>query len=128
MKGTQKLILAKTLLEQGLSVYLKNLLFEPKLARIFIELRDGLQIYIRYNNYDQYSYSIIFSLMELDRCRFDNYDDRWAVSTKPHHFHPQYDKEGFSSPMTGYPNKDIPLLCRLIKSGKIFFKNHRFKI
>lgn len=33
----------------------------------------------------KYSYTIIFSKFELDRCRFDNYDDRWEVSTKPHH-------------------------------------------
>ena len=128
MKSIQKLLLAKMQFERNLSVYLKNIVFELKLARIVVELRDGIKIFIRFNNHNQYSYSIIFSIMELDRCRFDNYDVRWEVSTKPHHFHPRFSKEGVSSPMEGVPDKDIPLICDLIKSGKLFSEDLRFSI
>lgn len=126
MLGILKLQQAKIIIEQFFSAYLNNLSFEPKLARIFIQLRDGIQFYIRYNNFDQYSYSIIFSKDELDRCRFDNYDDRWKVTTRPNHFHPRYNRFGFSSPMIGDPEKDIPMLCELIISGKLLPKNIRF--
>ena len=64
--------------------------------------------------------------MLLDRCRFDNYDDKWNISTHPNHFHSRYDKSGYSSPMTGDPDNDIRLICDLIKSGKLLSPNHRF--
>jgi len=82
-------------------------IFEPKLARIHIILRDKVEIFIRYNNHDEYSYSVIFSKAELDRCRYDNYDDKWNVSSKPHHLHPRKQLEAMSSKMTGYPDNDI---------------------
>ncbi len=44
--------------------------------------------------------------MKLDRCRFDNYDDKWNTITRPNHFHPRFVKEGFKSPMIGHPNKN----------------------
>ena len=80
MSGILKQDLAKPILEKNFAKLLKEFKYEPKLARIFLSLRDGTQIYIRYNNHDQYSYSIIFSAIDLDRCRFDNYDDKWKVS------------------------------------------------
>jgi len=121
-----KLQQARVILEQYFSVYLKNLSFEPKLARIFIQFRDEIQLYIRYNNHNQYSYSVIFSKNELDRCRFDNFDDRWKVSSRPHHFHPRFNKLGFLSPMVGLPEKDIPRLCDLIIHGKLLPRDVRF--
>lgn len=126
MSGIIKLERSKLILEKELSYSLKNLYFEPKLARYRIELRDGILLYIQYNNYDEYSYSIIFSKILLDRCRFDNYDDRWNVSTRPNHFHPRYDKSGYASLMTGDPDNDIKIICDLIKSGKLLSSNHRF--
>jgi len=76
MSSLEKLAKAKSILEKELSIQVKNLNFEPKLARIHIILRDNIQTFVRYNNYDEYSYNIIFSKKELDRCRFDNYDDK----------------------------------------------------
>ncbi|MHA1917045.1 MAG: toxin-antitoxin system TumE family protein [Candidatus Ranarchaeia archaeon] len=52
---------------------------------------------MRYNDFDEYSYQIMFSHKSLDRARFDNYDDKWKVSTRPHHFHPRNKKNAISS-------------------------------
>jgi len=120
MSSLQKLDKARMLLPQYLSIHLISLNFEPKLARIHAILRDNVQIYIRYNNYGEYSYTIIFSKTSLDRCRFDNYDDRWEVSTRPHHFHPRKKKNAIQSNMTGNPEEDIPYLCDLILSSKLY--------
>jgi len=120
MSSLQQLDKARLLLHQYLSIHLITLKFEPKLARIHAILRDNVQLYIRYNNHGEYSYSILFSKTALDRCRYDNYDDRWEVLTRPNHFHPRKNKEAFQSIMTGNPEKDIPLLCELILSGKLY--------
>ncbi|MBN1801711.1 MAG: hypothetical protein JW891_09415 [Candidatus Lokiarchaeota archaeon] len=115
----KKLIIAKQLIEQCLKSSIERLLFQPDLSRIKIQLRNGIFIFIQYNDFDEYGYSIVFSKIELDRCRFDNYDNRWDVSTRPHHFHPRYRTEAVSSKMIGEPAKDMPYLCDLIISGKI---------
>ena len=74
-----------------------------RMKRVKFLLVDGIQVYIQYNNYGQYSYSIIFSSHEQDLCRFDNYDDHWPVSTTPHHFHPRGIYEATESKMNGNP-------------------------
>lgn len=116
----QKLDKARLLLNQHLSIHLITLNFEPKLARIHAILRDNVQLYIRYNNHGEYSYTIIFSNTSLDRCRFDNYDDRWEVSTRPHHFHPRKEKNANQSNMTGNPEEDMSYLCDLILSSRLY--------
>jgi len=126
MSSIKKLEESKSILEKELSIYIKNLNFEPKLARISLILRDDMNLYIRYNNHDEYSHVIIFSKLELDRVRFDNYDDRWNISTRPHHYHPRYLREGFSSPMNGNHEHDIPIFCNLIKSGHLRSSNFMF--
>ena len=115
----EKLKKAKQIVEDYLADSIEKTIFQPKLSRIKIHLRNENIIYIQYNDYDEYGYSIIFSRIELDRCRFDNYDDRWDVSTRPHHFHPRYKKEAVISNMNGNPEDDMPYFCSLIKSGKI---------
>jgi len=119
MLGLDKLEKALLILEKKLSIFAKLISFEPKLARVHITLRDNTQIFIRYNNHSEYSYTTLFSKGVLDRCRFDNYDDKWEVSTRPHHFHPRYKKEAILSRMNGNPEDDMPYFCSLIKSGKI---------
>ena len=37
----------------------------------------------------------------------------WDVSTKPNHFHPRMDKMGYSSPMIGDHDIDLPCLFSL---------------
>ncbi len=123
----QKLKNAKEIIERHFGDSIEELFFQPKLSRIKIRLRDRNLIFIQYNDYGEYSYSIIFSKIKLDRCRFDNYDDRWNISTRPHHFHPRDLKEGYKSNMIGEPEHDIPLLCKLYKSGNLFSMNYRFQ-
>ena len=72
----------------------------------------GLVLYIRYNDYDEYSYQLIYSQKKLDRIRYDNYDDIWNVISKPHHFHPKGEKTAIESPMNGDPNYDVPILIK----------------
>ena len=72
----------------------------------------GFRLYIRYNDYGEYSYQLIFSQKPNDRLRFDNYDNVWKVSTHPHHFHQRGEKNAIESPMTGDPNHDIPILIK----------------
>ena len=122
----KKLKEAKRLMEKLLDNSILNLQYTPNLSRIKTLMRDGTTLFIQYNDYDEYGYSIIFSNMELDRCRFDNYDDRWNVSTRPHHFHPRKSKKGVKSILTGIPTHDIPLLCKLYLSGDVFSPKYRF--
>jgi hypothetical protein len=75
-------------------------------------------IFIQYNNYNEYSYSIVFSHLELDRIRYDNYDTDWDIPSKPNHYHPRKEKSGKSSPMIGNPQKDMLLLTEIIQLGK----------
>jgi hypothetical protein len=74
----------------------------------------------------QYGYSILFSASELDRCRFENFDKKWDVTSKPHHFHPRAAKTGITSLMKGDPENDMPVLCQAIKDGVLFSKDYNF--
>ena len=126
MLGLIKLERARVLLEHHLPRMITDLEFEPRLARIKVVFRDGTILFVRYNNHNEYSYSVMFSQLQYDRCRFDNYDDTWKVSTPPHHFHPRRNNQGFESPMRGDPERDIPLLCDLLKKGKLLHRDWRF--
>jgi len=126
MSGAIQVQAAKELLEKGLGNLIIDMSMDLEDPRIFIKMRDGVHVYVQYNDHDQYSYSILFSTGILDRYRFDNYDDHWPVSSRPHHFHPRLNKQAFESKMTGKPKKDIPILCDLIKKGKAFLDTFRF--
>ncbi len=126
MTSITKLDEIKHLIEKKISLSLKSLIFEPKLSRLSIFLQDGTIIYIRYNDFQENSYNLIFSKNNLDTCRFDNYDDRWDVKTHPNHVHPRFNKYGCSSPMMGEPEQDIPLLCYLLKADKLLNKDIQF--
>ncbi|MHA2363548.1 MAG: hypothetical protein ACXAC7_06295 [Candidatus Hodarchaeales archaeon] len=88
-------------------------------GKIKINLSNGTIIYLRFNNYKQYTYVIQFSFRRLDRVRFDNFDDKWIVSTRPHHCHPLNRKDAIESIFTGDPEEDMPILGELVRSGKI---------
>ena len=77
MKAIEKLNIAKDILEKQLKSKIQNIILNTNLERIKINLRDGTVLFIQYNNYNEYSYSIIFSSAHLDRIRFDNYDIGW---------------------------------------------------
>ncbi len=116
----EKLMIPRETFEHNLNSLIYELNLDLEHFRLFILLQDGIKIYIRYNNYNQYSYNVIFSDSELDRCRFDNFDETWENSTQPHHFHPRLKKEGEISPMDGSQEHDISLLCNLIKTQEIY--------
>jgi hypothetical protein len=75
-----------------------------------------VRLYIRYNDYNEYSYHIQYSPEKYDRIRFDNFDKEWDVKTRPHHLHLRNEKNVKESPMIGDPNNDMDhLLKHLIK-------------
>jgi hypothetical protein len=117
----EELILeAFEIINRKLKGYLSEIDLDPDMGRFKFKLKSGITVFIRYNNYNQYSYTILFSSQALDRIRFDNFDDLWDVNSKPNHTHPRYQKSAISSPFTGTPSKDILLLSNLLKSGDIY--------
>jgi hypothetical protein len=124
--SSELITLSWNLLESHLIGTIQSYELDYEDPRIKVELKTGILIYIQFNNHSQYSYSMIFSHEEHDRCRFDNYDDRWGVKTRPHHFHPRFDKKGYFSPMKGIPKDDMPILADLIKNGKILNRDLQF--
>jgi len=100
--------------------YIGEVDIDEDAGRLSCKLKNGGTIFIRYNNYNKYSYVILFSKMYLDRVRFDNFDDRWDVKTKPNHCHPRYEEKAQESPFNGIPSKDIIILTKLIKSNEIY--------
>ena len=118
MKAIEKLQIAKELLEKQLKSKILDITLNIHLERLKIILMDGTSIFIQYNNYNEYSYSVIFSNLNLDRIRFDNYDFNWEVDSKPNHYHPRKEKVGKNSPMTGNPQKDMPVLSEIILLGR----------
>ena len=123
MSGYEKLVRTREILLDLLKDLIQAMNFEPELARIKIIFRDGVTLFIRYNNYNEYSYSIIYSPGKFDRVRFDNYDDRWEVPTRPHHAPLRGVREGIESAMIGDPEKDLPILATLIRKQKLWDKS-----
>lgn len=58
--------------------------------------------------------NFLFSRKPLDRFRYDNFDDKWSVSTSPHHFHPRSKKTATESLMNGEPELDMKNLIEFI--------------
>jgi hypothetical protein len=126
MSRYEKLNRAFQILQKDLRKLIHHITLDDELVRIKIELTDGSTIYIMYNDHSEYGYNLIFSSIKYDRVRFDNFDDTWQVSSQPHHFHPRYAKEGFTSLMTGNPEEDIALFTKLIKSRSLTDPEFRF--
>jgi len=116
MNGIDKLKRARDILEIELTSTIISSELNVRLKRFHVILRDGTEIFVQYNDHEEYSYSIIFTHQELDRVRFDNFDDLWNVSSKPHHVHPRYSESGAVSVMTGDPDKDMIHLAKYIKT------------
>ncbi len=119
MSAISKLSEAKSILEQLFDKEINSISLSYDSRKLHIVLKDGIEIYIIYNDQGQYGYNILFSTLDLDRCRFDNYDDKWDVDSRPHHFHPRKKEEAESSKMTGEPKQDIPYLFKMLKSGEL---------
>jgi len=120
------LMKAENLLTELLSIQIQSKITILVKGQMNIILRDGVRMFIRYNNYQEYSYTVMFSNSQDDRCRFDNFDKNWDVATKPHHFHPRQAKEGYSSPMKGNPEHDMSLLVQYLQSNSLYDPETRF--
>ena len=93
-----------------------NLLKDRPVLKII--LQSEIIIHLRYNDYGEYTYLVIFSPTPDDIMRFDNYDDLWDVNTRPHHFHTRGLTSVVASPMKGIPESDISLLIKEIENIK----------
>ncbi|MEX2679968.1 MAG: DUF6516 family protein [Candidatus Sigynarchaeota archaeon] len=116
MNGIDKLRRAREILETELATSVISSELNARLKRFRGILRDGTTIYVQYNDHDEYIYSIFYSSQELDRVRFDNFDNLWNVPTKPHHVHPRYKEDGERSTMNGNPEIDMRILANILKN------------
>jgi len=114
MDSRVNLQLARNIIIKEYNTYIREIILDkdrPVLKAIFnIELI----LYIRFNDYGEYTYCVIYSPNPDDQMRFDNYDDMWDVKTRPHHFHIRGMQSVIDSPMKGDPNHDIPILLQEI--------------
>lgn len=112
MNRFKKLNTAREILLSELLPKIKDERIDDERPVLKITFFKGYILYIRYNDYGEYSYHFVYSQKPLDRIRYDNYDDTWNVDTTPHHFHPRAKKPGISSPMNGTPAHDMPILLK----------------
>lgn len=120
MSYEQLMLEAYDIIQRELRRFISEIDLDEDTGRLRIKLKSGITVFIRYNNYNQYSYVILFLSQTLDRVRFDNFDDRWEVTTKPHHTHPRYKEKAAKSPFRGIPTEDTPILCNFLRSGDIY--------
>ncbi len=110
MSGYDKLFI----MYQELTLKLVNHIVAAEINSIIHELkitfRSRIILYIRYNDFDEYGYHLMYSNKRGDYVRFDNHDKNWNVSSSPHHFHLRYKKGVEASLMNGSPNNDAPYL------------------
>ena len=92
---------------------------DETISQLKITLKSGVILYIKYNEFGEYGYQIIYSPRKNDFSRFDNFDDKWDVSTKPHHLHERGNRNVVASSMIGKPTHDIPILIKYIKEETI---------
>ena len=122
MDTISKLINARRFIFQALQKEIINSELDHSIYQLKILFSQGTVLYIRYNKYDEYAYQVIFSKRKGDWIRYDNFDDIWSVSTKPHHFHSRYNKPIMESRMIGDPEHDMPKLIEFLKET-LFIKN-----
>ena len=115
MDPISRLIEARRILFQALQSEIIQTDLNTSIYQLKILFSQGSILFIRYNEYNEYVYQLIFSKRKGDFVRYDNFDDRCPVSTKPHHFHSRYNNPVVESPMTGDPKQDIPKLILLLK-------------
>ena len=120
MSSEQLILEVYDIIQRELRRFISEIDLDEDTGRLRTKLKSGITVFMRYNNYNQYSYVILFSSQTLDRVRFDNFDDRWDVATKPHHTHPRYKERAARSPFRGVPSEHTPILCNLIRSGNIY--------
>ncbi|MFX0139639.1 MAG: DUF6516 family protein [Candidatus Hodarchaeota archaeon] len=120
MKFEDLILKALDVIQTELQGYIIKTELDLDAGRLKFTLKNRIIIFIRYNNFQQYSYVIQFSLKQDDRVRFDNFDARWNVNSSPHHCHPRFRRDGIESNFSGNPESDLPVLCKIIKNKEIF--------
>ena len=113
MDALQKLSVARSVLLSFFSEKILEIFLSEEHFTLKIVFTHNERLYIRYNDYNEYSYQYYFSSQLDDFIRFDNFDDRWPISTRPHHLHTK-SKGVIESLMNGDPDHDIPLLSQKI--------------
>ncbi len=115
MNALEKLKFAKKQLTRSFSEEISKIYLLEENFRLTLVFSNNYRLFIRYNDFGEYSYQFQYSSQPNDFLRYDNFDDHWPVDTKPHHLHIGNDKV-VESDMKGDPEKDIPLLSKKIQS------------
>ncbi len=113
----EKLLIARDLILDQYREVVREIILEKDRPVLKVILNTAITIYIRYNDYGEYTYLAVFSPKPDDMLRFDNFDDLWPVKTRPNHFHTRGMKDVLASKLTGDPGKDIPLFFNAIKTA-----------
>ncbi len=114
MDSRKNLELARNIIIKEYNSLIREIILDKHRPVLKIVFHIEIFLYIRYNDYGEYTYCVIFSPNPDDQMRFDNYDDRWDVITKPHHFHKRGGTEVQKSPMNGHPEHDMFILVKYI--------------
>ena len=114
MDSRKNLELARNIIIKDYSTLIRKITLDKDRPVLKVVFNNEVNLYIRYNDYGEYSYCVIFSPNPDDQMRFDNYDDIWDVKTRPHHFHRRRMQSVVDSQMRGEPNHDISILLKYI--------------
>ena len=117
MSSADKIITAVKIIQDNLSNLISKIDAEIDRGKAKILFLNGQTLYIKYNDFSEYGYQFLFSDQPLNRVRYDNFDKNWKVESAPHHLHPRGKEDGIASPMNGNPEKDIPILCEMIRQN-----------
>ena len=110
MDSREYLQLAHNIIIKSYSDLIREIILDKDRPVLKIIFHSEIILYIRYNDYGEYTYCVIYSPNPDDQMRFDNYDDKWDVKSRPHHFYTRGMQSVKDSPMKGDPKHDIPIL------------------
>jgi hypothetical protein len=114
MDSREKLRLARNIIIKEYSDFIREIDLNKDRPVLKVIFFTEIILYVRYNDYDEYTYCIIYSPNPDNQMRFDNYDDVWNVKTRPNHIHIRGMQSVIESPMRGIPDVDIPILIKYI--------------
>ena len=72
------LIEARKFLFQALQSEIIETEINTAIFQLKIQFSQGTLLFIRYNEYNEYGYQLIFSKKKGDFVRYDNFDDKWC--------------------------------------------------
>lgn len=115
MNYSEKLQEALRVLQEDFHKHIISHILSEEKPVLRIEFVNSLVLYIRYNDFNEYSYQLNYSRNKYDRIRYDNYDRHWKVKTTPHHLHERGKHSAIESPMKGIPTEDMQVLITILK-------------